>query len=145
MILPEEIIDKIMNIYWCGLYKSNVVDVFHNTSFRIRKMITFLNKHFYPNTSCEYDKLILKYLLDYNKELNHIYKNKGLYLFCSNYNPIKSSLKSAFDENYIEFCFKDLDPRIVNIAIFTCLNSVPYMTYNIRERFIEMQQYISNN
>ncbi len=145
MILPEEIIDKIMNIYWCGLYKTNIVDVFHNTSFRIRKMVTFLNKHFYPNTSSEYDKLILKYLLDYNKELNDIYKNKGLYLFCSHYHPIKTSLKSAFDENYIEICFKHVDPRIVNIAIFTCLNSAPYMSYNIRERFIEMQQYIPNN
>ncbi len=142
MALPNEILDKIMNMHWSGLYKTNVIDVLDMTAFRLGKMISFLNKHFYPNNSSEYDKLILKYLLDYNKELNNLHSNKGLYLFCSNYNPIKRSLKSAFDKNYIQNCFKDIDPRIVNIAIFTCLNGISYMTYQIRARFIQMQKFI---
>ena len=46
MSLPTEIIDKIMNMHWCGLYKTNVIDIFHNASYRLAKMMTFLNNHF---------------------------------------------------------------------------------------------------
>jgi len=68
--LPIELQNEIWNIYWKGEFKESVLDRFKKTHDSIEKMDFFLDKHFYLNSSRDYDFKIAHYLKQYNTLLH---------------------------------------------------------------------------
>ena len=79
--LPIELETEIWNMYWKGVFKENVLDRFKKTRDSIDKMDFFLDKHFYLNTSKDYDYKIAYYLREYNVLLNGLHTERGIYQF----------------------------------------------------------------
>jgi hypothetical protein len=135
--LPIELETEIWNMYWKGVFKENVLDRFKKTRDSIDKMDFFLDKHFYLNTSKDYDYKIAYYLREYNVLLNAIHGEFGIYYFikCS-----YDKLPLCFDKNYLHSCFSKVSPKYQQICVYCLCNGIPNMSYRIVERFKKLSK-----
>ena len=137
--LPIEIQNEIWNIYWKGEFKDRVLDRLNGVSESLTKMDFFLEKHFYFNTSKDYDYKIAHYLRQYNILLNTINKEKGIYLYILTTN---SRLALCFNKSYIRSCFSKIADCYKQICVYCLCNAIPNMSYRIIERFNNLSKKI---
>ena len=133
--LPIELETEIWNMYWKGVFKENVLDRFKKTRDSIDKMDFFLDKHFYLNTSKDYDYKIAYYLREYNVLLNGLHTERGIYQFS------RYKLHLCFDKNYLRTLgFSKVSAKYQNICMYCLCNGIPNMSYMIIERFKQLSQ-----
>ena len=135
--LPIELQNEIWNIYWKGEFKESVLDRFKKTHDSIEKMDFFLDKHFYLNSSRDYDFKIAHYLKQYNTLLNTIRGEFGIYQYII---ASDEKLPLCFDNNYIRSCFSKVSVNYQQICIYCLCNGIPNMSYRIVERFMYLSK-----
>jgi len=125
-------------MYWKGVFKENVLDRFKKTRDSIDKMDFFLDKHFYLNTSKDYDYKIAYYLREYNVLLNDLHTERGIYQFI---NGSRYKLHLCFDKNYLRtLVFSKVSAKYQNICMYCLCNGIPNMSYMIIERFKHLSE-----
>lgn len=139
--LPIELRNKIFKYYWEERH-FRIIENFHIFLWKLNKMLFFLVKHFVNNNSTKYNTQISYYLLDYNKFLREIRKNKGYDLFCKiNVNGYNDYIFDAQVHNKI---LKNVDERLHQLCIF-CIQEFTIQRYKILFDFQEITKHLYGN
>lgn len=139
--LPSELKDKIFKYYWQERHYRIIknFDLFHSN---FNKMLFFLIKHFVNNNSMKYNIQISYYLLEYNKFLREIRKNKGYDLFCKI--NVKGYNDYIFDTEVHNKILKNVDERLHQLCIF-CIQEFTIQRYKILFDFQELTKHLYRN
>jgi len=123
-ILPYELQDKIMKIYWKNSFKKQVINECNTINYDLLKIYNYMIKHGMPNIKLGAKNGLVRqhyfYYLNHNNLLKNIWKNKALILLSSkllNFQLFQYDLYSSstlFDN--IDYCYK-------NIVIFYMLKT----------------------
>jgi hypothetical protein len=132
--LPNELQDKIYNIYWMKKYNDNVICHFKMLNKYHNRIQHFLNNHFLAIRLDTYDNLHYDFLKEINNILLKISNDKSSFLYLIGKDEYINNIKS--DNEFISLCNQDISPNIMIVAIYTIIiSNSHYFDYNTFERF----------
>jgi hypothetical protein len=129
--LPLELEIKIMKIYWKSYFKDNCINRFNNIMNELKKIKFFLDKHFLMNIDKVYLKQIKIYLIKYNNFFKSLENDRGGYLFLT---KINKKFIYLYDNTY-NFLKEESNENFFYLLKFTIIFGMPYMEYQILEKF----------
>ena len=132
--LPNELQDKIYNIYWMKKYNDNVICHFKMLNNYHTRIQQFLRHHFLATSLDTFDNLHYNFLEEINKMLLRIINDKSSFLYLIGKDEYINNIKS--DNEFISLCNQDISPNIMIVAIYTIIiSNSHYFDYNTFERF----------
>jgi hypothetical protein len=132
--LPNELQDKIYNIYWMKKYNDNVICHFKMLNTYHSRIQHFLNNHFLAIRLDTYDNLHYDFLKEINNILLKISNDKSSFLYLIGKDVYMKTIKS--ENTIVSLCNEHISPNIMIVAIYSIIiSNIYFFDFNTFERF----------
>jgi len=137
IILPNEILNIILNHYWQFKFKEVLIELIEPFIIE-KKLIHFLNTYCFTKNLIQ--KNHIKYYIFCNNKIKDLQKNKINKFICK-LNNLK--LKFCFSENSLQV-FKNIHEDLIYMMLFSISNS-NYYRFLVYHEFLNLSNQLKSN